>query len=289
MRRGGSGTPRRIRGPNNPGLLQEGIGPSVGEAVPDRHSRTAKSRCSIRRPSKFTLVDTCFPTHHVQFGFDANRTLWASSGGIGAEVLGWVNTKMLEETGDEAKSQGWTRVHPRHQRQRQARRSYVEPNQPVDPTKDKRIRVGFYAVAPSPVDGTIWGTVTGYPGLRRAGRSGRESARDGACGNLRGAAAGVLAARRGHRQPRRHVGRARERTSRRLRPPQVQGSAQRPGRDRQALPRGLDALSAARDRSSAASPKTAAAKRPITPGSTSTTRSGSARTCRSPPATRTTR
>ena len=39
-----------------------------------------------------------------------------------------------------------------------------EPNQPVDPTKQKRIRVGFYAVAPSPVDGTIWGSVTGYPG-----------------------------------------------------------------------------------------------------------------------------
>ena len=31
-------------------------------------------------------------------------------------------------------------------------------------SKDKRIRVGFYAVAPSPVDGSIWGTVTGFPG-----------------------------------------------------------------------------------------------------------------------------
>jgi hypothetical protein len=40
----------------------------------------------------------------------------------------------------------------------------VEPNQPVDPAKDKRIRVGFYSIAPNPKDGSVWGTVTGYPG-----------------------------------------------------------------------------------------------------------------------------
>jgi hypothetical protein len=113
---------------------------------------------------KFTLVSTCFPTHHVQFGFDANRTLWASSGGIGAAVLGWVNTKMLEETGDEMKSQGWTPFVLDTNGNGKRDEGWVEPNQPVDPTKDKRIRVGFYSIAPSPKDGTIWGTVTGYPG-----------------------------------------------------------------------------------------------------------------------------
>src|SRR5207247_9592064 len=39
-----------------------------------------------------------------------------------------------------------------------------EPSQPVDPTKDKRIVAGFYAVMPSPVDGSIWGSVRGNPG-----------------------------------------------------------------------------------------------------------------------------
>ena len=33
----------------------------------------------------------------------------------------------------------------------------MQPNQPVDPTKDKRVNTGFYAVMPSPVDGSIWG------------------------------------------------------------------------------------------------------------------------------------
>jgi hypothetical protein len=112
----------------------------------------------------FTTVGTCFPTHHVQFGFDANRTLWTSSGGIGAAVLGWINTKMLEETGDEMKSQGWTPFILDTNGNGKRDEGYVEPNQPVDPAKDKRIRVGFYAVSPSPVDGTIWGTVTGFPG-----------------------------------------------------------------------------------------------------------------------------
>ncbi len=114
--------------------------------------------------NNFTTVSTCFPTHHVQFGFDANRTLWASSGGIGAAVLGWVNTKMLEETGDEVKSQGWTPFVLDTNGNGKRDEGYVEPNQPVDPAKDKRIRVGFYSIAPNPKDGTIWGTVTGYPG-----------------------------------------------------------------------------------------------------------------------------
>ena len=113
-------------------------------------SRTVKSPCSIRQPKNSRSSTPAFPTHHVQFGFDANRTLWTSSGGPGAEVLGWVNTKMLDETGDEVKSQGWTPFILDTNGNGKRDEGYVEPNQPVDPTKDKRIRVGFYAIAPSP-------------------------------------------------------------------------------------------------------------------------------------------
>ena len=73
------------------------------------------------KSKQFTLIDTCFSTHHLQFAEDANDTLWTSSGG-GGDVVGWLNTKMFEQTHDEQKSQGWTAAHPRHQRQRQARR-----------------------------------------------------------------------------------------------------------------------------------------------------------------------
>ena len=37
------------------------------------------------------------------------------------------------------------------------RDAYVEPNQPVDPTKDKRIIADFYSIMPNPADGSIWG------------------------------------------------------------------------------------------------------------------------------------
>ena len=90
------------------GLLQEGLGPSVGEDCSRSSGPTAISRCTIRRPGKFTLISTCFPTHHLIFAEDANNTLWTSAGGPQSGVIGWLNRKMFEETGDEEKSQGWT-------------------------------------------------------------------------------------------------------------------------------------------------------------------------------------
>jgi hypothetical protein len=108
------------------------------------------------------MVNTCFPTHHVQFGFDANNTLWASAGGPQSGAAGWINVKMLEETGDEAKSQGWTPF-ILDTNGNGKRDEYTEPNQPLDPAKDRRINVAFYGVSPSR-DGTVWGTSLGYPG-----------------------------------------------------------------------------------------------------------------------------
>jgi hypothetical protein len=114
------------------------------------------------KTKKFTLIDTCFHTHHLQFAQDGNNTLWFSSGGVGG-VVGWLNRKRFEETGDAAKSQGWTALVLDTNGNGQ-RDDYVEPDQPVDPTKDKRIAAAFYGIAPSPVDGSIWGSVVGFPG-----------------------------------------------------------------------------------------------------------------------------
>lgn len=44
------------------------------------------------------------------------------------------------------------------------RTDYVEPNQPVDPTKDKRINARFYALMLSHVDSSVWGVVREFPG-----------------------------------------------------------------------------------------------------------------------------
>ena len=108
---------------------------------------------------KLTHIRTCYATHHLMFGEDANRTLWTSGGG---QVLGWLNTKMFDETGDEVASQGWTPlvVDTNGNGRRDA---WTEPGQPIDPTKDQRVSVPFYAVSPAP-DGSIWGSSLGFPG-----------------------------------------------------------------------------------------------------------------------------
>jgi len=111
------------------------------------------------KTGKLTHIGTCFSTHHLMFAEDANRTLWTSGGG---PVVGWLNTRLFDQTGDEEKAQGWTAL-ILDANGNGKRDDYVEPDQPVDPAKDKRIAAGFYAVAPAP-DGSIWGTSLGFPG-----------------------------------------------------------------------------------------------------------------------------
>jgi hypothetical protein len=111
------------------------------------------------KTKQITHISTCFGTHHLMFAEDANKTLWTSGGG---QVVGWLNTKTFDEKHDEAKSQGWTAL-VLDTNGNGKRDAYVEPNQPIDPAKDKRYGNAFYAVAPAP-DGSIWGSVLGFPG-----------------------------------------------------------------------------------------------------------------------------
>jgi hypothetical protein len=116
------------------------------------------------KTKKFTFIDTCFGTHHLNFGEDADHTLWLSNN-LQNELalLGWVNTKMFWATGDAGKSQGWTPLVV-DTNGNGTRDAYVEPNQPEDPSKDKRIGLGLYGIAYSPADGSIWGSNIGHPG-----------------------------------------------------------------------------------------------------------------------------
>ena len=152
----------RIRPNDNPPYCKKGSDHPSAKAFPiDSGGRNL----SFYDPAtgRFTLIHTCFPTHHLNFASDANNTLWTSAGVAGPGVLGWLNRKMYEETGDEVRSQGWTPfVLDTNGNGR--RDEWVEPNQPLDPTKDKRIAVNNYSVAVSPADGAVWGSVLGYPG-----------------------------------------------------------------------------------------------------------------------------
>jgi hypothetical protein len=151
----------RIRGPNNPDFCKKGSDHPSAKVFP---LETSGRQITMYDPKteKFVMVNTCFPTHHVQFGFDANNTLWVSAGGPASGAAGWINTKMLEETGDEVKSQGWTPF-ILDTNGNGKRDEYTEPNQPFDPNKDRRVNVAFYGMSPAR-DGTVWGTSLAFPG-----------------------------------------------------------------------------------------------------------------------------
>ena len=151
----------RIRPSDNPAFCKEGSSNPSAALFP---LKTSGRQLAVYDPKsrQVTLIDTCFGTHHLVFAEDANNTLWTSSGGGGGAV-GWLNTRMFDQTHDEQKSQGWTAL-ILDTNGNGKRDDYVEPDQPVDPTKDKRIAGAFYGVAVSPVDGSVWGTLLGFPG-----------------------------------------------------------------------------------------------------------------------------
>ena len=114
---------------------------------------------------EYTFIDTCFGTHHLNFAEDANHTLWLSNNlQNDLAIVGWVNTKMFWETRDAGKAQGWTALVV-DTNGNGKRDTHVEPNEPEDPTKDKRVGLGYYGIAYSPADGSIWGSNIGFPGF----------------------------------------------------------------------------------------------------------------------------
>src|SRR5205814_5065700 len=147
-----------VRPPDNPAFCKAGSSHPSAQLFP---MNRAGRHLAMYDPKtgKLTHISTCFSTHHLMFAEDANRTLWTSGGG---PVVGWLDTKLFDETGDEEKSQGWTAL-VLDANGNGKRDDYTEPNQPADPTKDRRINAGLYSVAPAP-DGSIWGSTLGFPG-----------------------------------------------------------------------------------------------------------------------------
>jgi hypothetical protein len=148
----------RVQDSENPAFCRAGSDhPSARRFPLDRAGR----HLAVHDPrtGSYTHIGTCFSTHHLMFAMDQDNTLWTSGGG---QAVGWPNTRMFLETGDEQASQGWTPL-ILDTNGNGVRDDYVEPRDPVDPTRDKRIAAGFYAVAPSP-DGSVWASSLGYPG-----------------------------------------------------------------------------------------------------------------------------
>ena len=163
----------RIRADANPDFCKAGSKhPSAVFPV-----NTSRRQLQMYDPAtkKIETFSTCYTTHHLNF--DGDGKIWFSSGSPNDQVVGWFDTKKWDETHDEQASQGWApfiidvngdgKVGP-----------YVEPNQPVDPAKDKRVLQGLYSVSANPTDGTIWAVCVGLPRNGDALRSQDEADRD---------------------------------------------------------------------------------------------------------------
>jgi hypothetical protein len=147
----------RLRPAENPDYCKAGSNLPAAKVAPQGTSLRQLSRFDPAT-GKWDLINTCFTSHHLYFGHDADDTLWMSSGGpdLGGGLVGWLNTRKFRATLDGVASQGWTPliIDTNGNGKRDA---YVEAKDPPDPTKDKRVMASFYGIMPSPVDDSIWG------------------------------------------------------------------------------------------------------------------------------------
>ncbi len=150
----------RVRGPSNPDYCREGSDHPSAQLFPTE--RTNRN-LAVYEPEteEYTFIDTCYSTHHLQFAEDEDNTLWTSGGN---DVVGWFNTDLFDETGDVEAAVGWAPLILDTNGNGQ-RDEWTEPGEPMDPNLDTRISAGYYAIMPSPADGSVWGTTSfSYPG-----------------------------------------------------------------------------------------------------------------------------
>jgi hypothetical protein len=149
------------------------------------------------RTKQFVLIDTCYATHHLQFDNDANETLYFNE--LTGPIVGWIDTKVFDETKDEQKAVGWCgqvvdtngdgRITAPPWNQITGRGDSVLYQGDTatgaargtpgarggaggaggagggpDPKLDTLVSFSLYAVIPSPVDNSIWGVSERYPG-----------------------------------------------------------------------------------------------------------------------------
>ena len=126
---------------------------------------------------EFTMLDTCFGTHHLQFAQDDKVYFNGESG-----VFSWIDTREFDRTGSAQRSQGWCPIVVDTNGDGRITKPWNEPtNAPngggedpiaadefvyeaFDPTRDTSVPIGSYSVIENPVDGSIWGAEESYPG-----------------------------------------------------------------------------------------------------------------------------
>ncbi len=160
---------------NNPAWCQEGSTNSFAEYFP---LSSSGRQASVYHPDTedFTLVDTCYGTHHLQFGEDADNTLYFSGD---SRVIGWIRTTplldgparpLVRQFRDQAPArlaalaeatQGWCPTVVDTNGDGRITRPWNTGNGPRDPNQDSQFTGFAYGVIVNPVDNSVWISRTG--------------------------------------------------------------------------------------------------------------------------------
>jgi hypothetical protein len=107
------------------------------------------------KTKQFTTIDSCFAADHNHF--DEKDTLVFGQN----DAIGWIDTVTFDRTHDAAASQGWC-PGVLDTNGDGTITEWTEPDQPIDPKKDHRIKFGCYSDAISPIDGSVWCSGIGH-------------------------------------------------------------------------------------------------------------------------------
>ncbi|MBZ5673122.1 MAG: carboxypeptidase-like regulatory domain-containing protein [Acidobacteriia bacterium] len=167
--------------------------------------RNSARQASVYDPKtkKFSLIETCYSTHHVVIDNDPDETVYFNE--LSGPVFGWIDSKIWDQTmaatnGDESKAEqaavGWCEqtvdtngdgkiTKPWNVVGRGADLAALYGTDtagaapvgragkdgkgkgaaaPFDPKLDTLISFSLYSVMPSPVDDSVWGVAEDFPG-----------------------------------------------------------------------------------------------------------------------------
>ncbi|MCP5319781.1 MAG: carboxypeptidase regulatory-like domain-containing protein [Pseudomonadales bacterium] len=112
------------------------------------------SQVSVFDPATDTTreIDTCFGTHHLQFGYDDGQTLYLSGD---SRVMGWVDTRKFDATGDSAASVGWCPMVIDTSGDGRIGESVARGEARL-PTQDQRFEGFLYGMGVNPRDDSVW-------------------------------------------------------------------------------------------------------------------------------------
>ncbi len=150
----------QIRGPGNPAWCREGSDNPYAQHYP--LNRAARHVAWYDPASEHVeLIDTCFNTHHLQFGYEDGERLYLSSVG---PVIGWLDVDVYEETGDAQAAQGWCPIVVDTNGDGRIT-EWVGRAGDLDPALDKEMGGGWYGIVPDPTaDSVVWAASGGVPG-----------------------------------------------------------------------------------------------------------------------------